>query len=269
MDDGISFVVRIRNEEETLEQSIRSLFGLRIPHEILLILHLCTDRSKEIAERLAGERSNIRIFEYTTPVSRPGYETLCTDRDSPHSLPTYYKTCYDEAVYPWKFKWDADFIATDGLIEYINSCGWCRDTTKSHELYMNAVSPDGTKNCERYIVSGNINFDKYWFWEVVSLSEPITKITTDLNITHQSKLSTKKSYWNHTPWFLDREYLKAHPEHYDEAIVVSARYIRLIELCGPEPHAQARASNPESTPIFTKVLANEDVLKSAGINAAL
>lgn len=269
MDDGISFVVRIRNEEETLEQSVRSLFRIRVPCEILLILHLCTDRSKEIATRLAAERSNVRVFEYNTPVSRPGYETLCTDKDSPHSLSTYYTTCYNEAWYPWKFKWDADFIATDGLVEYINSCGWCRDTTKSHELYMHAESPDGTSNCERYIVSGDIKFDKYWFWEVVSLPEPIVKIGTDVKITHFSKLSAKKSYWNHVPWFLDREYLKAHPEHYDEAITVLGRYIKLIEICGLEPHAQARASNPESTPIFTKVIANEDVLRSVGINSAL
>jgi len=34
--DGISFIVRARNEEETLEASLRSLKDLTIPHEIFV-----------------------------------------------------------------------------------------------------------------------------------------------------------------------------------------------------------------------------------------
>ena len=51
--EGISFIIKVRNEETTLEQCIRSLFPLTVPHEIIVILHCCTDRSKEIAETLA------------------------------------------------------------------------------------------------------------------------------------------------------------------------------------------------------------------------
>jgi glycosyltransferase involved in cell wall biosynthesis len=52
---GISFIVRARNEEKNLEKCVRSLFTLTIPYEINIILNSCTDRSEEIAKKLAEE----------------------------------------------------------------------------------------------------------------------------------------------------------------------------------------------------------------------
>lgn len=269
MKEGISFIVRIRDEEETLEESIRSLFVIQVPHEILLILHLCKDRSKEIAETLAKENPNIRIIEYLTPISRPGYEMLCTDVNSPHSIPSYYYWCYSQAKFPWKFKWDADFIATDSLINCINTNGWVEDKTKSHELYLNAVSPDNLINTERYLISGRYLFNKYYFWECIIIPEPNLTLYWDVNIIHKSKISNKKKYWEYTPWFLDIEYLKSHPEHYEEAIRVAKRYVHLIEICGPEPNGQARAMNPEDTPVFNKVVSNLETLKKFDIDPSI
>lgn len=269
MKEGISFIVRIRDEEDLLETSIRSLFQLKIPHEILLILHICKDRSKEIAEMLALENPNIRILEYDVPISRPGYETLCTDKYSPHSLVTYYTWCYQQALYPWKFKWDADFISTPELIDYINNCRWCEDLTKSHELFIHADSPDGHRNTERYIVSGEFTFEKYWFWEFVEMKPPVTKLYTNVAVLHQSPLSQKKKYWDSPSWFLDHVYLNKNPEHHDESIKVLKRYVNLIELCGPEINAQARASNPDSAIVFNKVLEKKNELYKVGINDAL
>jgi hypothetical protein len=266
MDEGISFIVRIRDEEEMLETSIRSLFRITVPHEILLILHVCTDSSKSIAERLASENPNIRVLEYNTPISRPGYETLCTNRNSPHSIMTYYTWCYNQSKYPWKCKWDADFVASPEFVDYVNSNGWCRDRTKSHELFINAASSDGTVNTERYLVSGNFHFSKYWFWELIELPHPKLTLYINAGITHQSVLSKKKTYWNASPWFLDNAYLKANPQHYEEAISVLNRYIKLIQICGIEPNAQARASNPESANVFWNVKQNIELLQTFGIS---
>ena len=59
MNNGISFMVRVRNEEKTVESSIRSHFDLTIPHEINIFLHCCTDDSETIARKLADENVNI------------------------------------------------------------------------------------------------------------------------------------------------------------------------------------------------------------------
>ncbi len=268
MKEGISFIVRIRDEEELLEASIRSLFDLQIPHEILLILHVCKDRSKEIAELLSSVNPNVRILEYDVPISRPGYETLCTDKHSPHSIITYYTWCYNQARYPWKFKWDADFVSTPELIAYMNNCRWCEDLTKSHELFIHADSPDGHRNTERYIVSGDFTFEKYWFWEFIEMKQPITKLYTEVSVLHQSPLSKKKPYWDSPPWFLDYSYLQENPEYYEEAFKVLTKYIKLIEICGPEINAQARASNPASAIVFNSVLEKKEKLHACGIQDA-
>lgn len=265
--EGISFIVRIRDEEDTLEKSIRSLFSITISHEILLILHLCNDKSKEIADRLASENPNIKVIEYNTPISRAGYETLCTDKDSPHSIMTYYTWCYTQAKYAWKFKWDADFISTPELVQYINWCSWGY-SSDSHELFLDAVSPEAT-NTERYLVCANLKFEKYYFWEQISLQQPVKRLWPGVNIIHDSTLSKKKKYWEYTPWFLDYEYLKDHPEHLKEALSVSKKYIKTTEICGTEPNGQARASNPECKDIQYKVIQNMEALEKYGIKHAL
>lgn len=265
--EGISFIVRIRDEEETLEKSIRSLFSLTIPHEILLILHLCKDKSKEIAEKLASENRNVKVIEYNVPISRAGYETLCTDKASPHSIMTYYTWCYNQARCCWRFKWDADFIATPELIQYINWCGW-GNPGHAHELFLDAVSPDST-NTERYLVCEKLTFDKHYFWEQISSETSVKRLWPGVGIIHDSTLSNKKKYWEHVPWFLDYSYLKDHPEHLNEALTVSKRYIKVIEICGPEPNGQARASNPECKDVQYKVIQNMEALEKHGINYAL
>ena len=109
-DAGISFIVRIRNEEKVLARSIRSLVSLTIPHEIILILHQCTDKSPEIAATLATENPHVRILTYNHTVSRAGYETLATDASSDHSFVRYSNWCREQARHPWMFRWDADFV---------------------------------------------------------------------------------------------------------------------------------------------------------------
>ena len=53
--EGLSFLVRVHNEETTIEASLRSLFNLAVVYEILVFLNSCTDRSGWIASRLADE----------------------------------------------------------------------------------------------------------------------------------------------------------------------------------------------------------------------
>jgi glycosyltransferase involved in cell wall biosynthesis len=262
-EEGISFIVRIRNEEDVLEESIRSLFRLKIPHEIILVLHCCTDRSLEISKRLAYENPAIRIVEYNIPVSRAGYETLCTNVDSKHSIVHYYKYCFELGTKPWLFKWDADFIASSDLIDYLNNNIWCAPDT-STEILISAISDD-SKNTERYLFSGKFKFYKYWFWELHNATETARRLTIPYTITHNSLLKNKKSYWNETPWFHDETYLTEHPEERPEATNVLKKYTILSEVCGKEPSGQARASNPECALVYQNVRNKQAQLEAFGI----
>ena len=253
--DGISFVVRVRNEEQTLEQSLRSLKGLTIPHEIIVILHMCTDRSKEISEKLKGELPIILIIEYNIPLSRAGYENMATDSTSDHSLVSYYNWSFSRASYLWKFKWDADFIASPEMREYLNTRTW--GICPSTKIFFTAKSPDA-ENTEGYLFSGNFVYKKYYFWEF--LEGGYEERRTGITIEHASKLSDLKSYWNDEPWFFNW--------NSTEARTILQRYKTLCTICGDELKGQARASNPEGANIEWNVKSKENLLEALDIHSS-
>lgn len=244
---GISFIIKCRNEEATLQQSLESLRPLTIDHEIIVILHLCTDRSAEIAATAAAENHHIKIYTYDTEISRAGYQTLATDSGSPHSIMTYYNWCLGKAKSPWIFKWDADFVASPALTAYLNSREWGPEKTTN--IIIDAKN-ETSKNCEPYLSCGLCGYGKYIFWEVPLFVPPITSIAlnADQYIEHVSTLSNVKGYWKTAkPWF--------ETEVSEEAALVKGRYDRLTAEFGPEPEGMARASNPACDSPFLRIKA--------------
>ena len=253
---GISFIIKCRNEEATLQQSLQSLRPLTIEHEIIVILHLCTDRSAEIAAAEAVLNPRIKIYTYDTEISRAGYQTLATDRESQHSIMTYYNWCRAKAKGPWIFKWDADFVASPGLITYLNGREWVSEKTSN---IMIRAKDGTTENVEPYLSCGICGYGKYYFWEIALFIPPIASMTLgpDQYIDHVSTLSNIKGYWKTaTPWF--------ETEISEEAALVKGRYDRLTAEFGPEPLAMARASNPACDSPFLRIkAAAPDYVKSS------
>lgn len=242
--NGLSFIVRIHNEEATLQQSVRSLTGVTVPHEIVLILHRCTDRSPEIAAGLVAENPHVRILTYEHAVSRAGYETLATDIDSDHSFIRYSNWCVQQAKYSWVFKWDADFVASAPLIEFINRLLW-----EEKNMHISVVAKNSTsKNRENYLCGGPRTFTKYVFWEnnQYSPGAEFWHFEDTMYIDHVSELSHLKSYWNERPWY--------ETEDSEEARLVKSRISQLTADFGPEPPGMARASNPECDLIFKAIV---------------
>ena len=237
--EGISFLVRIRDEEETLRESIESLFSLTIPHEIILILHLCKDTSLDIANELKLRNPNIKIFTYDYETSRAGYELLATDADSKHSLVTYCNWCLTKTNYPWVFKWDADFVSTPDLINYLNAGKWVNEPKL---IEFNAYS-DGVDHKEFYLISGLLSYIKYVFNENIFYTYGSEKVITNIKINHISRASTIKSYWNLEPWFK--------LEDSEEARIVSERVRRLTEDFGEEPRGLFRYGNTAKSDIVS------------------
>jgi glycosyltransferase involved in cell wall biosynthesis len=237
--EGISFIIRVRNEEATLEECIRSLFLVTIPHEIIVILHCCTDRSKEIAESLAKENSKISIYEYAIETSRAGYETLATDKDSPHSFVRYSTRCISKAKYLWKCKWDADFQMTPNLLTYINTN---KDLWKIHSQIVRLGAKNSTTvEMGDYFTSCELRYEKHMFWEVPYFQYHPTlykiHVLTDIFIEHCSELKDVKPYWLRVPWY--------ETEDSEEARLVKSRMEQLVKDFGPEPIGLARSMNPD------------------------
>jgi len=235
MNNGISFIVRIRDVEETLYESINSLRSLTIEHEIILVLHLCTDKSPEIAIKLSNENSNVKIITYDKEVSRAGYETLATDVDSDHSFITYINWCLKHAKYPWIFKWDSDFICSKSLLQFLNGNTWEGRNINYKITHKNNESTSK----EYYLLGSLIKYVKFIFWEVPYMNKGFETIVLneDIYIEHVSKMSNLKIYWKQKPWF--------EKEDSEEAIIVKNRISQLNNDFGIEPQGLARACNEE------------------------
>ena len=253
--EGVSFIVRVRNEEQTLEQSLLSLKGLTIPHEIVVILHLCTDRSKEIAEKLQSELP-IRIVEYNIKTSHAGYETMVTDASSQHSLMTYYNWGISHAKYAWIVKWDGDYVTTPEFLDYFNTKTWTKPE-QSTQISFDSKSEDGT-NTEPFLFSGNFHYTKYFFWEVLSGKDHVISSHAKVHVNTLSKLSNMKSYWKEDPWFLDGS---------PEGKIVYEKWKTLTNICGNEPLGQARALDPNNWVSLGPARHNENLLKTLNIHS--
>lgn len=241
---GISFIVRIRNEESTLARSIRSLVFVTVPHEIVLILHRCTDKSADIAASLAKENPHVRILTYEHAVSRAGYETLVTDKDSDHSFIRYSNWCAEQARYAWIFRWDADFVMMPALLGFINEQEWVPQNFR-----IGITAKNGThENQEYYLYQSATRNKKHIFWEVGEFSGgvPVLHLQREFHVLHLSELSDLKPYWKEPAWFLSDES--------SEALTVRERYKKLVDEFGPEPVGMARASNPECDRVFAQIV---------------
>jgi glycosyltransferase involved in cell wall biosynthesis len=241
--DGISFMVRVRDEEETIEKSIRSLSLVTVPHEIVIVLHLCTDRTEEIVKSI--NNPNIRILHYNEEISRAGYACLATDTSSKHSLMTYYNWCKDQTRYSWIFKWDADMVARSDLVDFINSNTW----EKRNINYVIGCNNSTSVSTEPYLMGSLMYYSKHLFWEVpVYTCGSETKVLGTW-LEHCSELTNLKSYWTIKPWY--------ETEDSEEANIVKSRIQTLTREIGPEKPGMARCLCPDANEPYSKIMDRE------------
>lgn len=245
--NGISFMVRIRNEEKTLEKSLRSILeNLVVPFEVVVILHLCTDGSEGIARKLQDEfgKEKVRILFYEYEISKCGYETLATSSKSTHSVVYYYNWCLQQLNCKWMFKWDGDFILTEALIAFLNEGSWLQENTTRYIINAKNTSHS---NRETYLSDCLLHYRKFLFWEqsIYVMGSKIITLPDEVCIIHDSELNDCKPYWLRIPWYMT--------DCLEEAVEVRTKYNRLVYDFGEEPVGMARAANPECDEKFLAI----------------
>lgn len=248
---GISFIMRIRNEETYLQDSITSLSHITVPHEIVAILHKCTDKSKQILQDAQLRGQPIRIFETHQNLSRAGYETLATPGSNPESLVHFYKWCFSKAIYQWNFKWDADFTASPELIQFLN-----KDLVLNEESPIKYVIPckmtEQIVNREHYLFNCLVTYTKHVFWEIPSFKEGVENRSIAA-IIHTIPPTVLKPYWLEPPWFVGT------------GSAVEKNYQKIVDLCGSEPYGASRASCNLCDYTWKQVMSHRDVLESNNV----
>lgn len=247
---GISFVIRAHNEGERLEQCIRSLKAVSIPHEINVILHNCYDNSENIVNKFKDEGYPINKFIYNKPVSRAGYETVITPDYHDRSWVKYCNFCASTAKYNWLFKWDADFIASENLIKFINSL----NSTESRPIVYRiaAILGESDINKEGYLSNCFLTYKKYVFWEQSVFLNGCDFIDVDDTIFIKTlPKSILKNYWKRPSWFVEENNLE-----------FIEKYKTLESIFGKEPEGMARAGNTDKDFYFKQ---KEKELEDLGI----
>jgi glycosyltransferase involved in cell wall biosynthesis len=205
---SISFMLRCRNEERTLERALTTLeclmkFG--ISYEIVVILHLCTDQSRAIAENYSQiSPVPIRIWTYDLEVSRAGVETYVTDADHERSFVFYSNWCLHQTHAPFVYKWDADFEMNELLAEEIAGL-LIDDTGQPLAVTIPFICNDGvTVSGESYLVSGHLGYTKQVFWEVPIFMQGVKYVALKNRFLHNdAPAADPKQYWERKPWFAD------------------------------------------------------------------
>jgi len=228
----ISFLLRVRNESDALRRSLESLRGLELPHTIHIILHRCTDASREVSEDARRSKQPIEIVDYELPISRPGLETAATPSGHDNSLITFYRFCLKRATHPWVFKWDADFVATRELLVALPSL-----VTERRPVAYRLRAASSSGSCEEpYLSNCSVSYSKHVFWEVPTYRRAPEIITPGVSFEHASDLAVVKLYWREPAWFADT------------GNDIERRYRRLLRELGieREPAGAARGGAPDT-----------------------
>jgi glycosyltransferase involved in cell wall biosynthesis len=106
--DGVSGLMRVKNEERTVRQSVESV--INVVDELVIIHHNCTDNTIPILLELAKKYPKISLYEYTQHVIPANTNGYVEGFDQKFTLANYYNFGLLKCKYKWVLKIDADQI---------------------------------------------------------------------------------------------------------------------------------------------------------------
>lgn len=109
---GLSFMLRVKNEEDFIKQSIMSIKDMA--DEIIVVLNNSTDRTLEILKSLDVK---MKIYQYPFDLHPTGPDHLSIEENSLHSLAYYYNFALSKTTKSHVCKWDGDTIALSSLLK--------------------------------------------------------------------------------------------------------------------------------------------------------
>lgn len=117
--NGISFIIRARNEENVVEQCVMSIID--IADEIIFVDHLSTDETFNIVDKLSKKYPHIKLYKFSNEIPKCGVEYKNNIKKCSYSIADYYNYCLNFATCKNIIKWDCDYIANKkNLINMIN-----------------------------------------------------------------------------------------------------------------------------------------------------
>jgi glycosyltransferase involved in cell wall biosynthesis len=110
--DGISAMIRIKNEEEFILPSIQSVLGFF--DEIIVTLNGSEDNTENIIRNINSDKIKIYQYPFKMHHNGPGHRDI--PEDSIHDLAYYYNWSLSLTSRSFVCKWDGDMIATPNMV---------------------------------------------------------------------------------------------------------------------------------------------------------
>lgn len=111
---GISFLLRVREDERTLAFALESLLRVPFPYEVLIGLNspapACIALAGQFYER---DPRHFRVFHYPLEVSLPGLANWVTPVNSAHSFSWLSNWLTQQSSFGYSWRFDADEILTE------------------------------------------------------------------------------------------------------------------------------------------------------------
>ena len=141
---GISAIMRVQNEESSIEAAIIS--ALRLADEVICVDNGSRDGTLDIALSVAAKDKRVHIYEYPFKCFESGPGHIDQPANSVHSRSYFYNWCFSLASYSHAWKWDGDQVLAQNVgaseKEYILN----HDITHGRGIDLFSISPMvGTK----------------------------------------------------------------------------------------------------------------------------
>ena len=109
LEDGISLIIRAKNEECNIDQCINSVIDL--VDEIIFVDNNSTDSTYNFVKKYSEKYDKIKLYQYKINVNRVGIQHQeAIKNNNRNTLGTFYNWCLSKSTKKNVFKWDADFI---------------------------------------------------------------------------------------------------------------------------------------------------------------
>ena len=155
--DGLSFIIRARNEEENVEMCLKSIVD--IADEIIFVDHLSTDKTYEYACKIAENHKNIKVYKFSNEIPKCGNNYNKNIAKCTYSIADYYNYCMSFATCKNIVKWDCDFIANrDNLIEMIDKFNL---KNKNEKFCLWFTGETLFIHDDKYYINTNSYYDEY------------------------------------------------------------------------------------------------------------
>ena len=214
---GISAMVRLKEEAEFVEPSIRSISPL-VTEVICILQGEQTDGTDRIVDKLARRFKNVRVaaYPFDSHPNGPGHDEH--PADSVHDRSYFYNWCLSQTRFGHVLKWDGDMIALPELKPFLKGClakknqqmfGFRGVELVSMEMEQSAVAPITDESHPRlFPVVGGVQYRQGRYCEQLSAPWPMYPVPEEPLYLHfkfaKSEVSITKAWptnWRELPHF--------------------------------------------------------------------